>query len=221
MILDLKKVFLNENESLSVHEDIDFSDMQENFREPVHADITVRNRAGVAEFLAETEFKYFCVCDRCLKSVVKNFRFRFSHILIAVTIYKHLTISSILCLYSEMIFFWNFRQSSSAKNRVRACVLSAEKILMKAVAHVSCMSLIQGWQCLNSSCRNDFRYFYYIQGGEQKWQYLREKLLKQEKTQDVRQYGSLQLPLLQNALIAVSTSSLTEPAQTAVLTEAE
>ena len=83
MILDLKKVFLNENESLSVHEDIDFSDMQENFREPVHADITVSNRAGVAEFLAETEFKYFCVCDRCLKSVVKNFRFRFSHILIA------------------------------------------------------------------------------------------------------------------------------------------
>jgi hypothetical protein len=60
-----------------------------------------------------------------------------------------------------------------------------------------------------------------IQGGKIKWQYLREKLLKQERTQDVRQYGSLQLLLLQNALSAVSTSSLTEPAQTAVLTEAE
>ena len=82
------------------------------------------------------------------------------------------------------------------------------------------MSLIRDWQCLKSSGRNDFRYFI-IQGGELKWQYQREKLLKQEKTQDVRQYGSLQLLLLQNALSAVSTSSLTELAQTAVLTEAE
>ncbi len=125
MILDLKKVFLNENESLSVHEDIVFPDMQENFREPVSADITVRNRAGVAGLEADVGLDYYCECDRCLKPLKKHFVFQFSHIL---TIYKHLTISSILCLYSEMIFFWNFRQSSSAKNLVRACVRSAEKI---------------------------------------------------------------------------------------------
>ena len=83
MILDLKKVFLNENESISLHEDIEFPDMSEHFREPVSADITVRNRAGIAEFLAEVRLDYFCECDRCLKAMKKNYTFQFSHILIA------------------------------------------------------------------------------------------------------------------------------------------
>ena len=83
MILDLKKVFLNENESISLHEDIEFPDMSEHFREPVSADITVRNRAGIAEFLAEVRLGYFCECDRCLKAMKKNYTFQFSHILIA------------------------------------------------------------------------------------------------------------------------------------------
>ena len=83
MILDLKKVFLNENESLSVHEDIVFPDMQENFREPVSADITVRNRAGVAGLEADVGLDYYCECDRCLKPLKKHFVFQFSHILIA------------------------------------------------------------------------------------------------------------------------------------------
>ena len=150
MILDLKKVFLNENESISLHEDIEFPDMSEHFREPVSADITVRNRAGIAEFLAEVRLDYFCECDRCLKAMKKNYTFQFSHILIAqvpkdesddyiqAPDYKLDTVSLLrddillelpskfLC--KEMIFFWNFRQSSSAKNLVRACVRSAEKI---------------------------------------------------------------------------------------------
>ena len=83
VILELTKVFLNENESLSVHEDIIFSDMQENFKEPVSADITVTNRAGIAEFESDVVFDYFCECDRCLQPVKKHFVFRFSHILIA------------------------------------------------------------------------------------------------------------------------------------------
>ncbi len=83
MILDLKKVFLNENESLSVHEEMNFPDMHENFREPVSADITVRNRAGVAEFEADVGLDYFCECDRCLEPLKKHFVFQFSHILIA------------------------------------------------------------------------------------------------------------------------------------------
>ena len=83
MILDLKKVFLNENESISLHEDIEFPDMSEHFREPVSADITVRNRAGITEFLAEVRLDYFCECDRCLKAMKKNYTFQFSHILIA------------------------------------------------------------------------------------------------------------------------------------------
>lgn len=83
MILDLQRVFLNENESLSEHEDIVFSDMQKNFREPVSADITVKNRAGVAEFETDVRLDYFCECDRCLKPLKKHFAFEFSHILIA------------------------------------------------------------------------------------------------------------------------------------------
>jgi len=49
----------------------------------------------------------------------------------------------------------------------------------------------------------------------------REKLQRQEKTQDVQQCGSWKLPLLQNALSAVNSSSLTGYAQTAAHTMAE
>ena len=72
MILDLKKIFLGENESLTLHEEIDLSDVQDNFREPVSADITVRNRAGIAEFLADVAFDYYCECDRCLEPLKKK-----------------------------------------------------------------------------------------------------------------------------------------------------
>ena len=61
----------------------------------------------------------------------------------------------------------------------------------------------------------------FIQGGKLQWQYQREKLQRQEKTQDVQQYGSLKLLLLQNVLSAVNSSSLTGYAQTAALTTAE
>ena len=83
MILDLKKIFLNENESLTLHEEIDLSDVQDNFREPVSADITVKNRAGIVEFLADVAFNYYCECDRCLEPLKKSYQFQFSHILIA------------------------------------------------------------------------------------------------------------------------------------------
>ena len=81
MILDLKKIFLNENESLTLHEEIDLSDVQDNFREPVSADITVKNRAGIAEFLADVAFNYYCECDRCHEKKKKSYQFQFSHIL--------------------------------------------------------------------------------------------------------------------------------------------
>ena len=82
MILDVKKVFLNENESMLLHEDIEFSDMREHFREPVSAEITVRNRAGIVEFFAKVKFDYYCECDRCLEPLKKSYEFQFSHILI-------------------------------------------------------------------------------------------------------------------------------------------
>jgi hypothetical protein len=43
-----------------------------------------------------------------------------------------------------------------------------------------------------------------------KWQYRREKLLKQDVTRDVIIYGSLLLPPSLSASVAVNTSVLTE-----------
>ena len=82
MILELKKIFLNENESLSTHEEMEFSDMRENFRKPVSVDISVRNRAGLVIFGAEAKFTYSADCDRCAVFTEKDYAFKFSHILV-------------------------------------------------------------------------------------------------------------------------------------------
>lgn len=82
MILELKKIFLNENESLSTHEEMVFSDMRENFKSPVSVDISVRNRAGLVVFEAEARFTYSADCDRCAAFTEKDYAFRFSHILV-------------------------------------------------------------------------------------------------------------------------------------------
>lgn len=86
MILDLKKIFLDENESLSVQTKIDLSDIQRNgvvsFPDPVDVNIVVKNRAGVVVFEANTAFDYRFSCDRCAVLSNRKIAYKFCHILV-------------------------------------------------------------------------------------------------------------------------------------------
>lgn len=82
MILDLKKIFLTENESLSVHEEIAFPDMQEAFVTPVTADFYIRNRAGMVALQVNATFTYRFSCDRCAAVTDREYAYSFYHILV-------------------------------------------------------------------------------------------------------------------------------------------
>ena len=108
------------------------------------------------------------------------------------TILKHRTICSILMLCSEMIFFWSFRQSSSVRILVRACVQSAEKILIRENVVALRRNRIPDLQLCRSCLKNDFCTL--ISRRLFKWQYLRERHPKQEEIKDAQQFGSSALP---------------------------
>lgn len=86
MVLDLKKIFLVENEVLSVRTSVDLADagqdMSVTFPEPVSADITVSNHAGVVYYEANVSFECHFNCDRCAAPSQRNYAFKFSHILV-------------------------------------------------------------------------------------------------------------------------------------------
>ncbi len=197
------------------------------YTSPVNASVTVSNHAGMVVYESEVRFSGHILCSRCCEPFNKDFAYRFNHILVASLpegqdddsiILKHRTICSILMLCSEMIFFWSFRQSSSVRIHVKACVQSAVKILIRASAPARCVSPTQDLQPCRRCLRIDFLYF---KGGYQKWQYLRERLQKQEEIRDVHQFGSSVLLRSLPVLTAANTSSLTEHVQPAVCTRAE
>ncbi len=85
MVLELKKIFLNENESLSVKTEFDMSEdtIDRNIvPEKISADIKVSNHAGMVVFEADVRFGCRCVCDRCCEPFDKDFAYRFEHILV-------------------------------------------------------------------------------------------------------------------------------------------
>ena len=85
MILELKKVFLNENESLTVAAEVDMtndSDENGSFPEKVSAEITVSNHAGMVVYEAECSFRYRYRCARCYDDFEKELAYRFNHILV-------------------------------------------------------------------------------------------------------------------------------------------
>ena len=85
MILELKKVFLNENESLTVAAEVDMtndSDENGSFPEKVSAEITVSNHAGMVVYEAECSFRYRYHCARCYDDFEKELAYRFNHILV-------------------------------------------------------------------------------------------------------------------------------------------
>lgn len=87
MILDLKKVFLDENSRLSLEIPVDVTDMQRDsqslFREPVEFHLDIESHAGLVVFEAKSETECYFLCDRCAEPSAKKIAFRFRHVLVA------------------------------------------------------------------------------------------------------------------------------------------
>ena len=85
VILDLKKVFLKENETVSLDTKVDMSAAQVGsgcFDEPANAVILIKNHAGLVEFTADVDFVLRFDCDRCARPVDRTFSYKFRHILV-------------------------------------------------------------------------------------------------------------------------------------------
>ena len=87
MGLDLKKVFLNENECLTAQTSLDLRGEVFNgsARIPEVADVKMKieNHAGMVVFTAEVDFRCCFVCDRCCADFSRELAGRFRHILVA------------------------------------------------------------------------------------------------------------------------------------------
>lgn len=84
MLLELKKVFLTEGESLKLSFEFPLGEELQGrrFEKPVKADVLVRNRAGLITLDADVELEVVFDCDRCGKSTARGLSYHFEHILV-------------------------------------------------------------------------------------------------------------------------------------------
>ena len=85
MILDLKNVFLVQEERVAVSTEVDMSNADTGsacFTEPVKAAVSAENHAGFVEFTADVSFVLHFDCDRCAAPVSRAFNYKFRHILV-------------------------------------------------------------------------------------------------------------------------------------------
>lgn len=86
MLLELKKVFLDENECVSAEYNLDLHDFDFNGTKPFVAPVRVKakaeNEAGVVGISITAEFEYNAPCDRCGEEVVTSFSYSFEHTLV-------------------------------------------------------------------------------------------------------------------------------------------
>lgn len=86
MLLELKKVFLTEDENLNAEYDLDLSDLDFNgtrpFKTPVRVSANAVNRAGVVNLAVTTKFEYTGPCDRCGEETITPFVYSFNHTLV-------------------------------------------------------------------------------------------------------------------------------------------
>lgn len=86
MILELKKVFLDEKESVRLNTTMDFSDVEFHgtnpFTEPIAVEVFVHNRAGIVLLELNVRFEYQYLCDRCSTPAKKTFDKHYEHILV-------------------------------------------------------------------------------------------------------------------------------------------
>jgi len=86
MLLDLRKVFLTEDEVLDSSYELDLSDMEFNGCKPLYTPVRVSakavNRAGVVNLAVSAMFDYTAPCDRCGEETITLFDYSFSHTLV-------------------------------------------------------------------------------------------------------------------------------------------
>ena len=76
MIIDLKKVFVNEGASIPVSYALDLNDVEYQglypLKKPVNISGNIVNKASVVRFSAEICYEFTAPCDRCGKDTVKK-----------------------------------------------------------------------------------------------------------------------------------------------------
>ena len=86
MLLDLRKVFLTEDEVLNSSYELDLSDMEFNGTKPLNTPVRVSakavNRAGVVNLAISAMFDYTAPCDRCGEETITSFDYGFDHTLV-------------------------------------------------------------------------------------------------------------------------------------------
>lgn len=86
MLLDLKKVFLDENESVNADYSLDLHDFSFNgtqpLKTPVKVTAAVCNTAGVVSVTLNADFAYSAPCDRCGEETITDYSYSFSHTLV-------------------------------------------------------------------------------------------------------------------------------------------
>ncbi|HEX3038392.1 MAG TPA: DUF177 domain-containing protein [Oscillospiraceae bacterium] len=86
MLLNLKKVFSDDNELLSFEYQLDLTSTEINgfypFVSPLAVKGTVKNHAGAAQLDADVSFDFSIPCDRCTAQVNTHFQYAFNHVLV-------------------------------------------------------------------------------------------------------------------------------------------
>ena len=87
MLLDLRKVFLNEGEKADVAYTLDLSDISIDgiapVPDPVKITAVAENRAGVVRLAVAACFTYVRPCDRCFAETKREMSYNFAHTLVA------------------------------------------------------------------------------------------------------------------------------------------
>jgi uncharacterized protein len=86
MVLDLKKVFTQQNKIVPFDYSIDLSstevDSAHPFVSPVKVLGTIKGLEGFAELKAQVSFNFSIPCDRCTRQISRHFVYSFSHTLV-------------------------------------------------------------------------------------------------------------------------------------------
>ncbi|HIS50656.1 MAG TPA: DUF177 domain-containing protein [Candidatus Gallacutalibacter pullistercoris] len=86
MLLDLRKVFVEEIKELPFSGTFDLSDTEISgsypFVTPIIYSGTVKGFAGEAQMEAEVSFTFEIPCDRCTEMLRREYRYHFSHMLV-------------------------------------------------------------------------------------------------------------------------------------------
>ena len=83
MLLDLKKLFENEEECIPFQFELDLSDTEISgvypFVSPVQIRGSVQNTAQTVYMTAEADFDFSIPCDRCAEDIQTHYHYSFSH----------------------------------------------------------------------------------------------------------------------------------------------